>query len=398
VPPPTPEADPEAAATLEKLLSGSVDALPEGRLAEQLREGRELRVKFGVDPTSPDIHLGHCVVLTKLRAFQDAGHVVVLIIGDFTARVGDPSGRDATRPLLSAAEIQANAQTYQEQAFTILDRERTELRRNSEWLAMDSEELFDLIRRFTVARLLERDDFSRRMVDAQPISTLELLYPVLQGYDSVKVDADIELGATDQTFNLLFGRDVQAAYGQTPQSILTMPILPGTDGELKMSKSYGNYIAVTDPPEQMFGKLMSVPDSVMDDYYLLLLGESLDRDKPAVEAKRELARRLTDRFHGEGAGASAEARFDQVHVRGELPDEIPVARLEVGDGGTVHLPALIASEFELSSSEARRLIQQGGVKLDGTVVGPDTLDLSAEGLDGAVLQVGKRRHRKLERA
>jgi tyrosyl-tRNA synthetase len=398
VPPPPPEADPEAAATLEKLLSGSVDALPEGRLADQLAEGRELRVKFGVDPTSPDIHLGHCVVLSKLRAFQDAGHLVVLIIGDFTARVGDPSGRDATRPLLSAAEIEANAQTYQEQAFTVLDRERTELRRNSEWLAMGSDELFDLIRRFTVARLLERDDFGRRMVDAQPISTLELLYPVLQGYDSVKVDADVELGATDQTFNLLFARDVQAAYGQTAQSILTMPILPGTDGELKMSKSYGNYIAVTDPPEEMFGKLMSIPDSIMDDYYLLLLGEPLDRDKPAVEAKRELARRLTDRFHGEGAGAAAEGRFDQVHVRGELPDEIPVARLEVADGGKVHLPALIASEFELSSSEARRLIQQGGVKLDGTVVGPDTLDLPAEGLDGAVLQVGKRRHRKLERA
>jgi tyrosyl-tRNA synthetase len=398
VPPPPPETDPEAAATLEMLLSGSVDVLPEGRLAEQLAEGRPLRLKLGVDPTSPDIHLGHCVVLTKLRAFQDAGHLVVLIIGDYTARVGDPSGRDATRPVLSADEIEANARSYQEQAFKVLDREQTELRHNSEWLEMPSAELFDLVRRFTVARLLERDDFTRRMVESRPISTLELLYPVLQGYDSVAVEADVEFGGTDQRFNLLFGRDVQVAYGQAPQSILTMPILPGTDGELKMSKSYDNYVAVTDPPEEMFGKLMSIPDSIMDDYYLLLLGEPLDRERPAVELKRELASRLTDRFHGDGAGAAAEARFDQVHVRGELPDQIPVARLEVTDGGTVHLPALIASEFELSSSEARRLIQQGGVKLDGTVVGPDTLDLAAEGLEGAVLQVGKRRHRKLERA
>jgi tyrosyl-tRNA synthetase len=379
------------------LLAGAVDALPEGQLAEQLGEQRPLRVKFGVDPTSPDIHLGHCVVLTKLRAFQDAGHLVVLIIGDYTARVGDPSGRDATRPVLTPEEIEANAQTYQEQAFTVLDRERTELRRNSEWLSMSSDQLFDLIRRFTVARLLERDDFSRRMVDAQPISALELLYPVLQGYDSVAVDADVELGATDQKFNLLFGRDVQVAYGQRPQSILTMPILPGTDGKLKMSKSYDNYIGVTDAPEEMFGKLMSIPDPVMDDYYLLLLGEPLDGAKPPVEAKRELARRLTDRFHGEGAGAAAEARFNQVHVRGELPDEIPVARLEVADGATVHLPALIASEFELSSSEARRLIQQGGVRLDGVVVDADTLELAADRLDGTVLQVGKRRHRRLQR-
>jgi tyrosyl-tRNA synthetase len=383
--------------TLDRLLAGAVDALPEGRLAEQLQESRPLRVKLGVDPTSPDIHLGHCVVLTKLRAFQDAGHTVVLIIGDYTARVGDPSGRDATRPVLTGEAIDVNARTYQEQAFTILDPERTELRRNSEWLSMSSDELFDLVRRFTVARLLERDDFTKRMAEAKPISALELLYPVLQGYDSVAVEADVELGATDQRFNLLFGRDVQVAYGQPPQSVLTVPILPGTDGALKMSKSYDNYVGVTDPPEQMFGKLMSIPDAIMGDYYLLLLGEPLDAAKPAVEAKRELARRLTDRFHGEGAGAGAETRFDQVHVRGELPDEIPLARLEVADGATVHLPALIASEFELSSSEARRLIAQGGVRLDGVVVAADTLDLPAEDLDGAVLQVGKRRHRRLER-
>jgi tyrosyl-tRNA synthetase len=383
--------EPASHPEFERLVTGAADVLPKGRLAEQLAEGTPLRVKFGVDPTSPDIHLGHCVVLTKLRDFQDAGHTVVLIIGDYTARVGDPSGRDTTRPVLSANEIEANAQTYLEQAFAVLDRDRTEVRRNSEWLAMGSDELFGLVRRFTVARLLEREDFGRRMAEAQPISVLELLYPVLQGYDSVVIESDVELGGTDQTFNLLFGRDVQAAYEQEPQSILTMPILPGTDGVQKMSKSYGNYIGVTDPPEEMFGKLMSIPDDVMDEYWLLLLGEGLDRTKHPVEAKRELARRLTERFHAPGAGEAAEARFDQVHVRGEIPDEIPVARLEASDGELVHLPALIAAEFELSRGEARRLIQQGGVRLDGSLVASEALDMPADELTGRVLQVGKRR-------
>ena len=389
-------ADSNPADVLARLTAGAVDALPEGRLAEQVTQGRPLRVKFGVDPTSPDIHLGHCVVLTKLRAFQDAGHMVVLIIGDYTGRVGDPSGRDATRPVLSDEQIEANAHTYQEQAFTVLDREHTEVRQNSEWLRMESDELLGLVRRFTVARLLERDDFTRRMAEAQAISALELLYPVLQGYDSVAVEADVELGGTDQTFNLLFGRDVQEAYGQAPQSILTMPILPGTDGVRKMSKSYDNYVGVTDPPEEMFGKLMSIPDAVMGQYYLLLLSEPLDPDRHPGEAKRELARRLVARFHGEGAGDAAEARFDQVHVRRELPDEIPVARISAGDGEPVHMPALIAAEFELSTSEARRLIRQGGVRLDGEVVDADALDREPSELVGRVLQVGKRRFRRLE--
>jgi tyrosyl-tRNA synthetase len=383
---------------LARLTAGAVDVLPEGRLAQQLSEGRALRVKFGVDPTSPDIHLGHCVVLLRLRAFQDAGHTVVLIIGDYTARVGDPSGRDATRPVLTGGEVEANAQTYLAQAFAVLDQRRTEVRRNSEWLAMGSDELFDLVRRFTVARLLEREDFGRRMDQAKPISVLELLYPVLQGYDSVAIGADVELGGTDQTFNLLFGRDVQTVYGQEPQSILTMPILPGTDGQRKMSKTYGNYVGVTDPPEEMFGKLMSVPDAVMDQYYLLLLGEELDPDRHPGEAKRELARRLTNRFHGEGAGEGAEARFDSVHVRHEVPEDVPVARIDAADGEDVHLPALIASEFGISSSEARRLIRQGAVSVDGAVVSEDALDLPADRLAGTVLQVGKRRHRRLERA
>jgi tyrosyl-tRNA synthetase len=380
------------------LVRGAVDVLPEGRLAEQLAEGRPLRLKLGVDPTAPDIHLGHCVVLTKLRAFQDAGHTVVLIIGDYTALVGDPSGQDSTRPVLTPEQIEANAQTYVDQAFKVLDRDKTELRRNGEWLDMASGELFDVVRRFTVARLLERDDFTNRMAEGRPISVLELLYPVMQGYDSVAIDSDVEFGGTDQKFNLLFGRDVQAAYGKPLQSILTMPLLVGTDGKRKMSKSYGNYVAVNDPPEEMFGKLMSIPDDVMGDYYLLLLSEDLDSGAPANQAKRDLARRLTDRFWGEGTGAEAEARFDQIHKRGELPDDIAVSSLAAlgFDGDAVHLPALLAGLFELSSSEARRLISQGAVRLDGSQVPSDSFDLPAGDLAGKVLQVGKRRFARLD--
>ncbi len=271
--------DSAAAGQARRLIERAVEALPEGRLAEQLAGGETLRVKLGIDPTAPDIHLGHVVVLDELRAFQDAGHLVVLIIGDYTARVGDPSGRVAERPVLTEEQIAANAQTFQEQAFKVLDPERTEVRRNSEWLAMGSDELFGLVRRFTVARLLEREEFSRRMQAGEPISILELLYPVLQGYDSVAVEADVEVGGTDQKFNLLFGRDVQEAFGQPAQSILTMPILPGTDGVRRMSKSFGNYVGVTDAPEEMFGKLMSVPDTAMGEYYRLLLGAELDPER-----------------------------------------------------------------------------------------------------------------------
>ena len=385
----------KAPAQAMPLTADAVDVLPEGQLERQLGEGRPLRVKFGVDPTSPDIHLGHCVVLSRLRAFQDAGHTVVLIIGDLTARVGDPSGRDTTRPVLSAEEIEANARTYQEQAFMVLDRERTELRRNSEWLSMESDGLFALLRRFTVARLLEREDFGRRIESAEPISILELLYPVLQGYDSVAVRADVELGATDQTFNLLFARDVQEAYEMPAQTILTLPILVGTDGVRKMSKTYGNYVGITDPPEEMFGKLMSIPDEAMDEYYSLLLGEDLDRARHPGEAKRELARRLTDRFAGDGAGAAAEARFDQIHRRGEIPADVPVIDAPTDADGSVHLPLLIASGFGLSASEARRLIKQGGVKLDGQVVDSDALDLPGTELTGRVLQIGKRRFARI---
>jgi len=382
------------------LARNAVDVLPEGRLDEQLASGRPLRVKLGIDPTTADIHLGHTVVLEKLREFQDAGHQVVLIIGDFTARIGDPSGRSSTRPLPEPEEIEANAATYQEQAFKLLDRDRTEVRFNSEWLRMEPEALLGLLAQTTVARLLERDDFQKRMAESRPIAALELLYPLLQGYDSVAVEADLELGGTDQKFNLLFGRDVQTAYGRVPQSILTMPILVGTDGARKMSKSLDNYVGVTDAPEEMFGRLMSIPDEAMDDYYRLLLGEARPEGSPN-EAKRSLARKLVDRFHGEGAGAAAEEHFNRVFVEREAPGEMPEVALAdyLSDGdGTVHLPRLIAGAFGLSSSEGRRLIQQGGVKLDGDPVPDDALDLEASGLDGRVLQVGKRRFCRLRGA
>jgi tyrosyl-tRNA synthetase len=380
------------------LTRNAVDVLPEGRLAEQLEAGGPLRVKLGIDPTTADIHLGHTVVLAKLAEFQRAGHTVVLIIGDFTARVGDPSGRSASRPVPSVAEIEANAATYQEQAFKILDPERTEVRRNSEWLGRL--DLLELMTKTTVARLLERDDFQRRMAAQQPIAALELMYPLLQGYDSVAVEADLELGGTDQKFNLLFGRDVQAGYGvpaQAIQSIMTLPILVGTDGVQKMSKSLGNYVGVTDPPGEMFGKLMSIPDAAMPEYYRLLLGAEPPATPPN-QAKRELARRLVDRFHGEGAGAGAEAEFNRVFVDHAPPEEIAELELEPllsGGGEEVHLPRLIAAAFGISSSEGRRLLAQGGVKLDGEPVPEGALDIPASGLNGRVLQVGKRRFMRL---
>jgi tyrosyl-tRNA synthetase len=384
-------------ADLEILKRGADEALPEGALEKQLAKGEPLRVKLGIDPSTADIHLGHVVVLTKLAHFQEAGHTVVLIIGDFTARVGDPSGRDTTRPVLTPEEIEANAATYQDQAFKVLDRERTEVRRNSEWLDMPAQELFRLMSRVTIARLLEREDFTKRMKADQPISSLELLYPVLQGYDSVAVRSDVELGGTDQKFNLLFARDIQRAYDVPEQSIMTMPILPGIDGKQKMSKSLGNYVGVTDPPEEMFGKLMRVPDEAMGTYYELLLGEPAPDGDP-MAAKRALARRIVERFHDAGAAEAAEARFDTVHVAREIPDDVPELSLSEADGvndGEVHLPALIAGAFQMSTSEARRLLAQGGVKLDGETLEGDRLDVPLEQISGRVLQVGKRRFARL---
>jgi tyrosyl-tRNA synthetase len=382
---------------LDILTRGADEVLPEGALEKQLDEGEPLRVKLGIDPSTADIHLGHVVVLTKLAQFQAAGHTVVLIIGDFTARVGDPSGRDTTRPVQTPEEIEANARTYQEQAFKVLDRGSTEVRQNSEWLDMPAQELFALLGKVTVARLLEREDFTRRIRSDRPISSLELIYPVLQGYDSVAVRSDVELGGTDQKFNVLFARDVQRAYGVPEQSIMTMPILPGIDGKQKMSKSLGNYVGVTDPPEEMFGKLMRVPDDAMGTYYELLLGEPAPEGDP-VGAKRALARRIIERFHDAETARDAEARFDTVHVAREIPDDIPEVSLKDADGvndGQVHLPALIAGAFEMSTSEARRLLAQGGVKLDGESVAADRLDVPLEEVSGRVLQVGKRRFARL---
>jgi tyrosyl-tRNA synthetase len=380
----------------------AVDSLPSGALAAKLRlahaEDRPLRVKLGIDPTAPDIHLGHAVVLGKLREFQDAGHRVVLIVGDYTARVGDPSGRSSLRPMLSAEQINAHAATFQEQALKILDPDpaRLEVRRNSEWLDMALTDLLALVRTTTVAQLLERDDFAKRFSANEPISLLELLYPLLQGYDSVAVHADIELGGTDQKFNLLLGRDIQRAYGQSEQAILTMPILVGTDGAQKMSKSLGNQIGVTDEPGEMYGRTMSIPDQAMDDYYRLLLhqeppaGEVSPRD-----AKRALARGIVAWLHSPAAAEQAEREFDRVHIEHAAPEIVSDARVRVGEDGMVHLPEAMAEAFGISRSEARRLIDQGGVTLGETQLAVGEHDVPADRADGQVLKVGKRRFRRL---
>ncbi len=377
---------------IETLTRNAVDVLPAGGLEEKLKLGRPLRVKLGIDVTSPDIHIGRGIPLQRMRAFQDAGHLGVLIVGDYTTRIGDPSGRSAERPILSGEEIDAHARTYVDQAGKVLRTdERLELRHNSEWLDMRAEDLFRLARVPTVAQILERDDFSKRFAANEPISLLELLYPVLQGYDSVAVKADVELGGTDQTFNLLMGRGIQTAYGQPPQSVLTMPLLPGTDGVQKMSKSVDNHIGITEAPEEMYGKTLSVPDSALAQYYDLLLGRPLPEGVSPRDAKRELARSLVARFHSPGAAEAAEAAFDRLFVDRRLPEEIEEA--VVPDNGAVHLPALIAELFGGSRSDARRTIEGGGVKLDGEPV--SELDLLASALDGRVLQVGKRRFRRL---
>jgi tyrosyl-tRNA synthetase len=372
------------------LARNAVDSLPEGALEQKLALGRPLRVKLGIDPTAPDIHLGHSVVLQKLREFQDLGHTVVLIIGDYTARVGDPSGRSDLRPVLSGEEIERNAQTFQDQASLVLDQDRLEVRHNSEWLDMSMEELFRLARTSTLAQIVEREDFAKRIADRTPISILELLYPLLQGYDSVAVKADVELGGTDQKFNLLLGRDVQRAYGADEQVVLTMPILPGTEGVRRMGKSLGNYVGVTEPPSEIYGKTMSIPDTVLATWYELLLDTPAPGELDARDAKRSLARALVDRFHGAGAGQAAEESFDRVFSRHEPPDEVPALDWPATDGA-IHLPAVLAEAFSISTSEARRALAQGGVKLDGETVEAHRLELPPDAIDGRVLQLGKRR-------
>ncbi len=400
-------------ADLDQLLAGVATVVPEDGLARKLELGRPLRVKLGLDPTAPAVTLGWAVVLRKLRQFQDLGHVAVLIVGDFTARVGDPSGKSETRPRLSKEEVDAYAERLLDQFWRILDRERTELRRNSEWLErLTMEDVLHMTAQATVARMLERDDFAKRYAEGRPITIMELLYPLLQGMDSVAVRADVELGGSDQLFNLLVGRDLQRAHGQEPQVALTMPLLVGTDGVQKMSQSLGNYIGITEDPDSMFGKLVRIPDELIPEYRRLTLdfftdpaetervaaGLAAGELDPWAE-KRRLAREVVDLYHGPGAGRAAEERFDRVHREGEVPEEVPEVELApewASAGGRYWLPGLLAATgLAASRSEGRRLIAQGGVRLDGeTITDPET-ELPAEALRGRVLQVGRRRFVRL---
>jgi tyrosyl-tRNA synthetase len=375
-------------AGIDELTRNAVDVLPKGELERKLAQGRPLRVKLGIDPTAPDIHVGHAIPLQRMAAFQRAGHVGVLIVGDYTGRIGDPSGLSAERPVLSDEEIDSNAKRYFEQASQIIDPERTEVRFNGEWLAkLDFAEVVRLTRTITVARLLERDDFAKRFSTQTPISVSELLYPFMQAYDSVAIQADVELGGTDQLYNLLAGREVMQAYGLEPQVALTTPLLVGTDGR-KMSASLRNYIALADSPEEQFGKTMRISDEQLPEYYRLVMESDQDpRKLDPLEAKLELARFVVRRSHGEEAAKEAEAHFTRVVREGQAPEE--VAEVDVPASDPVHLPALLVELFHVSStSEARRLIAQGGVKLDGAVV--SDLDLPRAAFAGALLQAGKR--------
>ncbi|MEJ7631491.1 MAG: tyrosine--tRNA ligase [Rubrobacteraceae bacterium] len=372
------------------IYDNAVDAVPRDELDRRLKSGKELRVKLGIDPTAPDIHLGFAVVLRKLRQFQRLGHTAVLVIGDYTARVGDPSGRSKTRPILTPEEIEANTRTYLDQAYLILDRQRTEVRHNSEWLApLSLADIIHLTRATTVARVLERDDFSKRFAAGDAISLTELLYPLMQAYDSVATDADVELGGTDQLYNLLMGRHVMEYYGKMPQCVLTTPLLVGTDGEKKMSKSLGNYIGVTDPPGEMFGKTMSIPDPLMRDYYRLILDRE-PPEAPPVEQKRELARSVVRAFHDDNAVAIAEKHFDTVTGRG-IPEDAPEVRLPP-DAEVWIVDLVTRAGFAKTNGEARRFLRGGAVRLDGEVVRNEQLSLKTAALDGLVLQVGKRRY------
>ncbi len=387
---------------LHVIESGIAQLVPAADLRKKLDRGAPLRAKLGVDPTAPDLHLGHAVPLRKLRQFQDLGHTVVLIIGDFTALIGDPSGRNSTRPPLTLAEIDANAQTYIDQAFKILDPEKTELRRNSEWLGkIDFEQILKLTSQFTVARILERDDFAKRYGEQRPISLHEFLYPVMQAYDSVEIQADIELGGTDQLFNLLAGRELMEKLGAEPQCCLTLPLLEGTDGVQKMSKSYGNYIGLTDEPAEMFGKVMSIPDELMVKYFRLCTALAVD-EVDGIEAqlaegsvhpnqvKRRLARDIVGLYHGEQAGAEAEDAFDRVFKEHKAPEDVTEVPVHFDD--PVHLPALL-HELGLvaSSSEGRRMIDGGAVKIDGAQIEPRIYDVTRARVEEQVIQVGKRR-------
>ncbi len=377
--------------SVAELARNAVHLLPEGGLEAKLALGRPLRVKLGIDPTGPDIHIGFAVVLSRLRAFQDAGHLAVLIVGDYTARIGDPSGRSKERLVLPDEVLDRNAKLFAEQAYRILDRDRTEIRFNGEWLGgLDYAGLVRLTRTGTVAQLLERNDFRERFAGGAPISVSELLYPFAQAYDSVAIEADVEVGGTDQLYNLLMGREVMAHYGLEPQAIVTYELLVGTDGVEKMSKSVGNYIGIDEAPEEQFGKVMSIPDEALDQWWRLALDVELPGGEP-MEDKLALARGIVERYHGSDAARAAEDHFTRVVREGRSPEAVPEAPLPEGD--PVHLPSLLADRFGLSTSEARRLIGQGAVKVDGGVV--TELDVPRVRLAGAVVQAGKRRFVRL---
>lgn len=395
---------------LHIIASGVDSIVPKEDLLKKLKRGEPLNIKLGVDPTAPDIHIGHAVPLRKLRQFQDLGHRVTLIIGDGTALIGDPSGRNSTRPQLTREQVNANAQTYVDQAFKILDKEKTDLVHNADWiLDLKMEDILGLLSKFTVARILERDDFSNRYHSNQPISLHEFIYPVMQAYDSVVIKADVELGGRDQLFNLLAGRELMEKMGMEPQVALTLPLLEGTDGVQKMSKSYGNYIGLTDEPSDMFGKVMSIPDELMVKYFRLastMPVDEVDRIEEGLKndelhpnkVKRQLARNIVAAYYDEQTAADAEGQFDQVFKNHEVPDDIPECSVDLtpNDEGKVYLAKLLADAGLASGTgEARRLIDGGGVKINGEAVPAKQYNVDPSALAGATLQVGKRKFVKL---
>jgi len=398
----------DAERQLELIKKNTVEIIREEELLERIKSKGSLKIKYGVDPTSPDIHLGHSVVLRKLKCFQDLGHKVILVIGDFTARVGDPSGRTSTRKPLSSEEIKVNARTYEEQVFKILDPERTQVVFNSRWLSsLRLSDVLKLASQCTVARILERDDFTKRYQNESPIGLHEFLYPLMQAYDSVALKADVEIGGTDQKFNLLMGRQIQKSYAQPPQVIITMPILEGTDGRQKMSKSLGNYIGVTEPPDQMYGKVMSIPDELIFKYFRLLTPLSEEeialREKALKEgklhpkeAKKELARQIVTLYWGKDSAEEEEKRFEAVFSRREIPEELPCFFLDpakIKEGRVWIVRLLQLTGMVQSRSEARRLILQGGVRWDGKKVKDVNLEVHLD--DEHILQVGKRKFLKI---
>ncbi|WP_293820677.1 tyrosine--tRNA ligase [uncultured Parolsenella sp.] len=396
---------------MKVIASGVAQIVPEAELRKKLEKGTPLNIKLGVDPTSPDLHLGHAVPLRKMRQFQDLGHKVTLIIGNGTALIGDPSGKNSTRPQLSQEQVEANAQTYVNQAMKILDPEKTTIVHNGDWiLSLDLKGLLELCSKFTVARILERDDFTKRYQSQTPIALHEFLYPVMQAYDSVEIGADVEMGGTDQLFNLLAGRDLMDKMGMEPQVALTMPLLEGTDGVRKMSKSYGNYVGLTDAPADMYGKVMSIPDTMIGKYYRLASTlsveevDTIDEQLASGEAdpyklKQALARNICDLYHGAGAGDAAQEEFLHVYKNREIPEDVPEVAVEVelNDEGLVYLPRVLqAAGLSSSAGQARRDIDGGGVKVNGEALPPKSYNVDPALLaKGNVLQVGKRHFAKL---